>query len=308
MLLYIHVISAALWLGTAATLPFWGNRMNRADHLHTVLTIIDTVFTLKVVFIMGGLLTTLGTGAMLMSQYGYAEVALSALPDWLQAALVLSAIIFVDSWVIFYLLVVGRRGRRSWMRAVPPIGYTNIGLIALVIYLMVVKPGGDVLQSGLIGALAIILLANLVNLLVKYLRRRRLRTMAPKRFVETYFDLLNEEKLTDLLKLFRDDAIFFDPFATAPVEGILAIEQFFQKLGDQFDSIRIEPQDVSGTAEDLVIRWEANGVTRNGVKMYALKGTNNMKRKNGKICRVDIDFDLADLPQIQRVVVRAGPA
>ncbi len=303
MLLYIHILASALWLGTAATLPFWGNRMNHADHLHTVLSIIDTVLTLKVVFIMGGLLATLGTGALLMKQYGYSSLALSQLPGWILSALDLSAVIFINSWVILYLLVAGRRGKRSWMRMVPPIGYTNIGLIALVIYLMVVKPTSEVLEAAMLGALAFIALANLVNLVIKHRRSTQLSRMAPDQFAETYFGLLNGEKMIDLLKLFRDDAQFIDPFATGPVEGILAIESFFQKLGDQFESIRIEPRSVSGTPDNLLIHWEANGVTQNGALLEQLRGTSNMKRRNGKIYRVDIDFDLAQLPQIQRVAV-----
>jgi len=109
--------------------------------------------------------------------------------------------------------------------------------------------------------------------------------------------------MTDLLKLFRDDATFNDPFAVGPVKGILAIEQFFQKLGDQFDTINISPRKVSGEKNHILIEWEANGITQNGVPMQGLIGTNAMQRSNGKIFQVDIDFNLDDLPTIQRVSV-----
>lgn len=303
MLLFLHVLACALWLGTAVTLPFWGNRMNRADHLHTVLAIIDTVFILKVVFIMGGLLATVATGALLMGQYGYLDLPLSLYPDWLTVSLSIVTVIFINSWIILFLLLAGRRGRRSWMRVVPPIGYTNIGLIAVVVFLMVVKPEAVLLRDSLVSSLGLILIANLINLGVKFLQRRQLLRMSPREFAETYFGLMNDEKMVDLLKLFRDDAKFNDPFATGPVKGILAIERFFQRLGDQFDHIKIRPRAVSGTKDDLLIEWEAQGVTQNGSMMEGLRGTNNMKRRNGKIARVDIDFQLDDLPQIQRVSV-----
>lgn len=238
-----------------------------------------------------------------MEQYGYFDLPLSQYPGWLTVSLFIVTLIFINSWIILFLLMAGRRGRRSWMRVVPPIGYTNIGLIAVVVFLMVVKPGAVLLRDSLIPALSLILIANLINFGVKFLQRQQLLRMSPREFAETYFGLMNDEKMVDLLKLFRDDAQFNDPFATGPVKGILAIERFFQRLGDQFDNIKIRPRTVSGTGDDLVIEWEARGVTQNGSKMEGLTGTNSMKRRNGKIARVDIDFQLDDLPQIQRVSV-----
>jgi len=61
---FLHVLTSAVWLGTAATLPFWGNRMNRADNLDMVLGISNTVFALKIFFIMGGLVLTLGSSTL----------------------------------------------------------------------------------------------------------------------------------------------------------------------------------------------------------------------------------------------------
>jgi len=303
MLVFIHVLSSAIWLGTAATLPFWGNRMNRADHLHTVLGIIETVFLLKCVFIMGGLVATISSGLLLASNYGFSLLHWSLNPNWINAALLISLLIFVNSWIIFFFLLIGRRGKRSLMRIVPAFGYTNIGLIVTVLYLMVAKPDNQTTLNHSIFALAIIGLANLVNIGVKLRRAIRISNMQPEEFVEMYFGLLNAEKMTDLLKLFRDDAAFNDPFAVGPVKGILEIEQFFQKLGDQFDTITISPRKVSGEKNRILIEWEANGVTQNGVPMPSLMGTNAMQRNKGKIYQVDIDFNLDDLPTIQRVSV-----
>lgn len=303
MLLFIHILSSAIWLGTASTLPFWGNRANRADHLHTVLAIIDTVFVLKCAFIMGGLMLTLTTGLVMAGDYGFTWLPSSINPGWLNAAIAISFVIFINSWLIFYFLVVGRKGRRSLMRLVPPIGYTNIGLIATVVMLMVIKPMGATLTSSLSIALGLIVLANLINASLKTIRWLKLRKMPAGDFAKLYFGLLNEEKMTDLLKLFRDDAQFIDPFATGPVNGILAIERFFQKLGDQFETIKMFPRHVVGSSEELLVHWEAIGITQNGQKMASLKGTNRMRRSNGKIASAHIEFDLADLPQVQLVRV-----
>lgn len=300
---FFHILFGAIWLGTAATLPFWGNRMNRADHLHTVLGIVDTIFILKCVFIMGGLLSTLATGSALATTYGFSISALDGNPMWINLSLFISLVIFINSWVIFFFLLLGRRGRRSLMRMVPPIGYTNIGLIVLVVYLMAVKPGaGDALSHVAFVVFAIVL-ANAINITVKLLRHIKIKDMQAKEFADMYFGLLNAEKMTDLLKLFSDGAKFYDPFATKPVLGILAIEQFFQKLGDQFDSIKIVPRRVTGDKNRIEIEWEASGTTQNGESMDTLVGTNIMQRKNGKIFQVDIDFNLGDLPTIQRVAV-----
>lgn len=303
MLLFIHILSSALWLGSAATLPFWGNRMNRADHLNTVLSIIDTIFILKCVLIMGGLIATLTTGVLLLEQLGLLLLPLDQTPEWLLSALVISLIILVNSCVIFYFMIVGRRGKRSLMRLVPPIGYTNIGLISFVFYLMAVKPVDRELYATLLIIISLILIANLINIMVRTSIWMKIKNMSAKEFADFYFKLLNEEKMTDLFKLFHDDAKFIDPFATGPIIGILAIERFFQQLGDQFDTIKIIPQKVTGSPENLLIHWEAQGITKNGITMNNLSGTNNMKRRNGKIFHVDINFSLDDLPQIQRVTI-----
>ncbi|MEJ2419274.1 MAG: nuclear transport factor 2 family protein [Exilibacterium sp.] len=277
--------------------------MNRADHFHTVLGIIETVFLLKCLFIMGGMIATISTGLLLASTYGFSLTDWSQNSNWINAALVLSFIIFTNSWIIFYFLLVGRRGKRSLMRIVPPFGYTNIGLIVTVIYLMATKPDDQAAIGHTAMAVLLIALANITNIAVKLRRARRIRNMSPEDFAALYFGLLNAEKMTDLLKLFRDDAEFLDPFATAPVRGILAIENFFQKLGDQFDSIKILPKKVSGEKDHLLIEWEANGITQNGGTLKNLVGTNSMQRSNGKISRVNIDFNLDDLPTIQRVAL-----
>lgn len=303
-LLFFHVLSFALWLGAAATLPFWGNRMNRADHLHTVLGIIDTVFLIKCVFIMGGLMMTLITGFMLASSYGFDGLFDSA-PEWLQLSAIISAIIFINSWIIFFFLLYGRRGHRTLMRTVPPIGYTNIFLIILVACLMVKKPAGSQLYwlAGL--WVAAIVIANLINIVIKLIRLKRLTTMPGKDYVENYFSLMNAEKMTDMLKLFNDRIVFNDPFANGPVQGILQLEKFFQKLGDQFETIKILPKKVDQQGEHILIQWEANGTTQNGEPLVGLKGTNKMTRINGKIAKVDIDFDTAQLPRVQLVDVSA---
>jgi len=240
---------------------------------------------------------------MLANQYYGTFVVSAETVTWLFSAQMLSLVIFINSWVIFYFLLAGRRGKRSLMRMVPPIGYTNIGLITLTTFLMVTKPAAYNLPMVLGVPLTLIVIANLINLTIKLNKQKKLKTMSAKSFVDVYFGLLNEEKMTDLLKLFCDDAQFNDPFATKPVIGILALEQFFQKLGDQFDSIKIIPRQVSGSADDILIHWEAQGITKNGISMQKLFGTNKMKRKNGKIAEVNIDFNLDDLPQIQRVTV-----
>lgn len=302
MLLYVHVLFAAIWLGTAATLPFWGNRMNRADHLNTVLDIIDTVFILKCAFIMTGLMVTLITGTIMMINMGYSLNPLQN-PHWIMISQLISALIFLNSWIIFFFIYWGRKGRRTLMRLVPPIGYTNIGLIAFVMLLMVTKPGDDKASSLAWTAISLISAANLINIALKMRRAYRIRQMQPPQFVDLYFSLLNEEKMTDLFKLFDDRTVFNDPFATGPVKGILALEQFFQKLGDQFETIKISPKSVSGTREKIFINWEAAGVTTNGAKMESLRGTNTMTRRKGKIIKVDINFNTSDLPPVQLVAV-----
>lgn len=250
---------------------------------------------------MSGLIVTLGTGLMMANHLGF-SLDLTQNPQWLGMSELLAAVIFINSWIIFFFIYLGRKGKRTLMRIVPPIGYTNIALIGFVMMLMVKKPVNDVGFTALIF-LGAVLLANAVNIVVKVSKRYRIRKMSPQEFANLYFGLLNDEKMTDLFKLFDDKTEFNDPFATGPIKGILMLEKFFQALGDQFDNIKMYPRRVSGTPDKLLIEWEAVGVTKNGIKMDSLNGTNNMTRKNGKIVKVDIEFDTAKLPPVQLVSV-----
>lgn len=189
------------------------------------------------------------------------------------------------------------------MRAVPPIGYTNIFLIIFVSFLMVKKPTETNLYLITSLWIGLIIAANLLNIFAKTTRLRRLSTMPGKDYAENYFRLMNAEKMTDMLKLFNDKIVFNDPFATESVKGILQLEKFFQKLGDQFETIKIEPMHVEQKGNDIYIQWEANGITQNGEPLKALKGTNQMTRIKGKIERVEIDFDISKLPKVQLVDV-----
>lgn len=297
----LHVFGSAVWFGTAATLPFWGNRMNRASNLQVVLDIMDTVYLLKCLFIMGGLALTLITGILLTRQMGWPFFDLSGSMVWLGASQLLAVIIAINSCLLLYLMTMGRAGRRSHFRYVPAIGYNNIALIALVMALMVAKPASLHDALLLLSPLALLIIADLAYVTNRIIAARRLRGMSAKEFATLYFKLLREERMTEFFRLFRDDAVFIDPFATGPVRGIKSIERFFQELGDQFDDIEINPVKIEGDGAEIRIQWEAHGVTKNGLAMSGLTGTNVMQRVRGKIKNVTIDFDLSKLPPIQRV-------
>lgn len=300
---FLHILAAALWLGTAVTLPFWGNRMKRADHLHTVLGIMDTVFVLKVVFVMGGLVLTGITGMVLMERAGLPYLSLDPGLSWLTLSQLTYVVILLNSCLILYLMAMGRRGRRSYFRYVPPLGYNNIALILLVYLQMTVKPAWATQPWLFFLPLVLLIGIDLLYVRARIRHWRTIRRMPAEAFAELYFGLLREEDMTELLRLFHDDAEFHDPFATGPVIGIKAIERFFQSLGEQFEHIEIIPRQVSGDTETITTRWEAVGTTKNGVPMPSLLGTNTMKRIKGRIKSVHIDFDLADLPQVMRVSV-----
>lgn len=300
-MILLHVLAASVWFGTALTLPFWGNRMNRARHLQVVLDIMDTVYLLKCLFIMGGLIGTLTTGVLLTLQYGWPFFDISGPMAWLGFSQFIAVIVAVNSFVLLYLMTWGRWGRRSFFRYVPMIGYNNIALIALVMIQMVLKPAPEQEALLLFAPLALLVVADLAYLTSRIIAIRKLRTMAAEEFASYYFKLLREERMTEFFRLFRDDIVFVDPFATGPIVGIKALERFFQELGDQFADIEINPVKVEGDGATIRIQWEAHGLTKNGITMSTLRGANVMQRVHGKIKRVDIDFDLSRLPPIQRV-------
>lgn len=300
---FIHVVGGAVWFGTAMTLPFWGRRMNRAANLDTVLGIIDTVYVLKIALIMGGLAVTLVTGLLLSRQLSFPSLSFADPFSWLAVAECLSIVILANSVTLLVFMTKGRNGRRSYYRYVPAIGYNNIALLLLVYVQMTVRP--SVQQQALLCLLplSILLLADMAFVISKVRQRRKLTGLGPEAYVQMYFGLLKEEKMTDFFRLFRDDAVFNDPFATTTVRGIKAIERFFQKLGDQFESIEITPVTVTGGKSEIFSEWVASGKTKNGESMKELRGTNRMQLTKGRISQIDIDFKLSELPRIVRVSV-----
>jgi len=300
---FLHILAAALWLGTAVTLPFWGNRMKRAEHLDTVLGIMDTVFVLKCTFIMGGLLLTLFTGIALTQRAGLPYLSLEPGFSWLTLSQLVSIVIFLNSSLILYLMAMGRKGRRSYFRPVPPLGYNNIALILLVYLQMTVKPTWDAQLWVFVLPVGLLITVDLLYLWGRARHWSAIRDMSAEAFAKLYFGLLKDEDMTEFFRLFHDDAEFRDPFATGPVKGIKAIERFFQTLGEQFEDIEIIPREVTGDSQTITTRWEAVGRTKNGSPMPSLFGTNTIKRIKGRIKSVHIDFDLSDLPQVVRVSV-----
>jgi uncharacterized membrane protein/ketosteroid isomerase-like protein len=303
MLVALHVIGGAVWFGTAMTLPFWGNRMNRADHLSTVLGVMDTVYLLKLIYIMGGLVVTLGSGLILAAQANLLAWSYGPELSWLAIAQWTSLLIFINSCVLFYLMSMGRNGRRSYFRYVPPIGYNNIFLILAIYFQMTLRPSWDQQAYVFFGPIALLCLADIAYVMKRMVNIHSLKCMPAHEFAQLYFSLLKDENMTELFRLFHDDAEFHDPFATAPVRGIKAIERFFQALGEQFTHIEITPIQVMGDTQRVQTEWVAHGLTKNGQKMERLAGTNVMRRLNGKIKRVDIQFNLADLPQVTLIAI-----
>jgi hypothetical protein len=277
--------------------------MNRAEHLDTVLGIMDTVYVLKWAFIMSGLVVTLITGIALTNMKGMPYFSLDEQWSWLTLSQATYVVIFINSFVILYLMTMGRRGRRSYFRYVPLLGYNNIALIGLVYIQMTAKPQWDMQIWVYALPLALLLSADIGYAWSRWRRLRAIRNMEPQEFAKLYFGLLKEEDMTEFFRLFRDDAEFYDPFATGPVRGMKALERFFQTLGEQFETIEIIPRKVTGDKEQITTEWEAVGVTKNGVPMKSLKGTNTMRRIKGKIKSVHIDFKLEDLPPVVRVAV-----
>ena len=277
--------------------------MNRASHLQVVLDIIDTVYLLKCALIMGGLVITLATGILLTNRLGLPYFVISGSQGWLGVSQLLAVIIAVNSVVLLYLMTLGRSGHRSYFRYVPAVGYNNIALISLVFIQMTVKPSGSE-QAYAIGLpLFLLIAADVAYIRSRVKAARHLLEMSPQEFSTNYFRLLKEENMTEFFRLFRDDAEFYDPFALGPVIGIRAIQDFFQKLGDQFEEIDIQPTSITGDRDTISTEWVAKGVTKNGAIMAGLTGSNVMRRVSGKIKSIHIEFDLAKLPPISRVPV-----
>jgi hypothetical protein len=297
-LLLVHLMGAAVWFGSAMTLPFWGNRLKRAKNLDMVLGIADTVFAVKVALIMGGLGVTLTSGVLLTSRAGLPFFDFGQW-SWLGFSQALMLPISLNSCVILLFMLLGRRGRRHYYRLVAPFGYTNLGLIALMYVQMALKPASSEQWLYLGVPLVVIGSLGLSYWLRRLANRRRLGQLEPAAFAELYFGCMNAEKTYELLGLFHDDAVIDDPFATAQVRGAIEVERFFQFLSDQFKDIKMFPEQVHGQPELMTIHWRAEGVTKNGMPMLALRGTNTMRRRRGKIASMEIDFDARRLPQVE---------
>lgn len=303
---FLHLLAVGAWLGTALTLPFWGNRMNRAANLPMVLGISDTVFVLKNVFIMGGLVLTLGTGIYLTEKAGYGYFDFSELGAWLGFSQLIFVIITFNSILILYLMIQGRRGRRSYFRPIPPIGYNNIALIVLMFAQMTMRPALSQQIYYLGAPLAVLLALDLLYWYGRLRARQRRAALSAQDFATHYFGLLAKEDMNNFFRLFHDDAEFHDPFATHPIIGLINIEQFFQQLGDQFEDIAIAPDRIFGDADRILTFWTASGVTKNGEHFTPFSGANLIHLSGGKIKSVHIFFDPRQLPKVSRITLPAA--
>jgi len=302
MILLFHILFSGVWIGTAATLPFWNYSVNHADNLDSVLNMSDTIFKLKCILIMGGLSITFTTGAMLTHANELPFFTKESALSWLTNSQILSIGILLISLVILLFMILGRKGLRSYFRYIPPLGYSNIALIILIYIQMVLKPDSNMQYLYFYIPLSAIALLNTIFFIILYRKIKSLSTMPGNMFAKLYFGLLEKEDMTMFFRLFTDDAVVIDPFATGPVKGKKSIERFFQSLGDQFEDIKIIPVDTFSEKNTITTKWHASGTTKNGLAMNKLTGTNKMELINGKIKKMIIDFDLNELPQVTRVV------
>lgn len=302
MALLFHILFSGIWIGTAATLPFWNYSVNKADNLDSVLNMSDTIFRLKCILIMGSLTITLSSGAYLSYLSGFYFLSGYASLSWLTHSQILSFVIFVISLVILFFMIQGRKGLRTYFRYIPPLGYSNIALIILIYVQMVLKPDNSLQITYLYVPLSLVVLFNIIFFTLLNRKLKMLKNMPGKQFARLYFEILEKEDMTMFFRLFTDDAIIIDPFATGPVKGKKSIERFFQSLGDQFENISIKPVDTTSDKDTITTKWLATGITKNGQVMNDLTGTNKMELLHGKIKKMIIDFDINDLPQVTRVV------
>ena len=302
MILLLHILFAGIWIGTAVTLPFWNKSVYNADNLDSVLNMSDTVFLLKCYLIIGGLIVTLGSGIYLTSSKGLPFFSMDDIFSWLTISQFLAVIISFISIVILFFMIKGRQGFRTYFRYIPPLGYSNIFFITIVYIQMVVKPTID--QQIIFFIIPFILVFIFNGLFILFLRKKLngLKNMSAEQYANVYFGLLEKEDMTLFFRLFTDDAVIIDPFATGPVKGKIAIERFFQSLGDQFEDISIKPVKIISTTNGIQTKWKANGMTKNGEVMDNLEGINNMELVNGRIQKMVIEFDVNALPNVIRVI------
>lgn len=298
MILLLHILFSGIWIGTAATLPFWNYSVNNADNLDSVLNMSDTIFKLKNFLIMGGLTITFGSGIYLVHLKGLPFFSMNDNFSWLTISQVLGIIIFLISLMILYFMIQGRQGRRTYFRYIPPLGYSNIAFIILIYIQMVIKPPSEMQHLYFTAPLILVVLFNITFLFFLKNKLKQLSNMKPEQYARLYFGLLEKEDMTNFFRLFTDDAEIIDPFATGPIRGKKAIERFFQSLGDQFEDISIKPLETVEVENGISTKWKATGKTKNGEEMNALEGTNMMELLNGKIKKMVIDFDLNSLPQV----------
>lgn len=306
LLHFMHVLCASIWFGSAFTFPFWGKRLKSVDNVDMALGISDTVFFIKVSLVMGGLTGTIFSGVALMRELSLPLVSpTSGELNWLGVSAIFCVVIAINSCLIFYLMWKGRLGKRSHYRYVPCVGYNNLGLISIVIGQMTLKPTGGFGASSIAYPLIAILAANSVFWFFELRKRHRLATMSAQEYATSYFSYLRDENMYEVLRLLEDSVCMTDPMSHNEIKGIVEIEQFFQFLNDQFETLTITPDEIECTpisARTQMIRtsWTASGMTRNGSSVQQLKGTNTMIRNLRKISRMDIDFALEDLPRVNR--------
>ncbi|HXH86555.1 MAG TPA: nuclear transport factor 2 family protein [Nitrospira sp.] len=91
--------------------------------------------------------------------------------------------------------------------------------------------------------------------------------------VDRYFAARNSLDPAACAACFTDDAIVHDPYGSTPIEGAVAIREFFDGLANVFRDFKVVAESIYPSGDRAAVLFRRTGVGKNG-KPVTVEGVN----------------------------------
>jgi steroid Delta-isomerase len=91
--------------------------------------------------------------------------------------------------------------------------------------------------------------------------------------VDRYFAARNSLDAAACAACFTDDAIVHDPYGSTPIEGAVAIREFFDGLANVFRDFKVVAESIYPSGDRAAVLFRRTGVGKNG-KPVTVDGVN----------------------------------
>jgi steroid Delta-isomerase len=104
--------------------------------------------------------------------------------------------------------------------------------------------------------------------------------------VDRYFAARNSMDAAASTTCFTDEATVHDPYGSTPIEGVVAIREFFDGMANVFKDFKVVAESIYPSGDRAAVLFRRTGVGKNG-KLLAVEGVNVFEFNHaGRISRL----------------------